>query len=143
MSIVKRAIASILTATLFTAMVLTTAAAASDAYDVSLEETVTSLVTVQERLDAIEAQKGESEAYLSELKSQLSDLTEELNILQKQYSDKRAELDLVSAQLVDAEEKASVQRENMALRIQYIYENSLDDTLRGTCSGDGRRKCDH
>ena len=98
----------------------------------SVEEagnTITSLVTVQERLDAIEAQKGESEAYLAELDSQLNDLTEQLTDLQEQYSAKRTELDTVSAQLADAEQDEERQRGNMALRIQYMYENSTGNGL--------------
>ena len=74
-------------------------------------------------------EKGEAEAYLTELDSQLADLSGQLNSLQTQYSEKRAELDLVSQQLTDAEKKASEQQENMALRIQYMYENSMGNGL--------------
>lgn len=93
------------------------------------EDAVTSLLTVQERLDAIEEQKGESEAYLAELSGQLTDLADELNTLQTQYSEKRQELDLLSEQLRDAENTAENQRQNMALRIQYMYENSTGNGL--------------
>lgn len=92
-------------------------------------DAVTSLITVQERLQAIEEQKGESEAYLEELNGQLTDLTGELNVLQEQYSEKRMELDLLTEQLKDAESTAENQRQNMALRIQYMYENSTGNGL--------------
>ena len=128
MRIGKRVLTSVLTAALFTT-VAWPASAAQDDFSAAPADAVTSLLTVQERLDAIEARKGESEAYLSELDAQLTDLTEQLNTLQDQYSEKRAELDLISQQLTDAEKAAASQRENMALRIQYMYENSTGNGL--------------
>ena len=128
MSIGKRVLTSILTAALFTT-VAWPAFAAQDDFSAAPADTMTSLLTVQERLDAIESRKGQSEAYLSELDAQLTDLTKQLNTLQDQYSEKRAELDLISQQLTDAEKTAATQRENMALRIQYMYENSTGNGL--------------
>ena len=104
-------------------------AAASEETPAAQGDAVTSLLTVQERLDAIEKQKGESEAYLTELNGQLTDLTDELTELQEQYSQKRIQLDLLTQQLRDAEDTAENQRENMALRIQYMYENSTGNGL--------------
>lgn len=124
MSIGKRVAISILTAALISIIAWPNVISAQDISSAAPNDTITSLLTVQERLDAIEARKGESEAFLSELDAQLTDLTRQLNTLQDQYSEKRAELDLVSQQLTDAEKVASAQRENMALRIQYMYENS-------------------
>lgn len=125
----SRVAAFVLAAVLIAAGALPVFAAPQDDFDTPQEDAVTSLLTVQERLDAIESRKGESQAYLSELNLQLIDLTKQLNTLQKQYSEKRAELDLVSQQLTDAENLAAEQRENMALRIQYMYENSLGNGL--------------
>ena len=129
MRIGKRVATSILTAVLFTTAVWPTCTAAQDDISAAQPDAVTSLVTIQERLEAIEARKGQSEAYLSELDAQLTELAKQLDTLQDQYSEKRAELDLVSQQLTDAEKEASVQRENMALRIQYMYENSTGNGL--------------
>ena len=121
----KRTLITVLTAVLFTtAAIGVSAAPQSDAADVS-EDVYSSFLTVQERLDAIEAQRGQSEAYLSELNSQLNGLTKDLNILQGKYSEKRTELDTLSHQLMEAEQTAEIQRRNMAVRIQYIYENSI------------------
>ncbi len=131
MKIMKKTAVSVLIAGILSLLVFPSFAVAEEAGG-SVEEagnTITSLVTVQERLDAIEAQKGESEAYLAELDSQLNDLTEQLTDLQEQYSAKRTELDTVSAQLADAEQDEERQRENMALRIQYMYENSTGNGL--------------
>ncbi len=93
------------------------------------EATVSSLLTVQERIEAIESQKGESEAYLHELDSQLDELTGQLTELQEQYSEKRAELDIINQDLREAEADEAAQRRDMALRIQYMYENSVDAGL--------------
>lgn len=125
----NRAAVFVLTAVLIAVGVLPVFAAPQDDCGVPQTDTITSLLTVQERLEAIEARKGQSEAYLSELNSQLNDLTKQLNTLQDQYSEKRAELDLVSQQLTDAEKAADEQHRNMALRIQYIYENSTGNGL--------------
>ena len=128
MRIGKRVAISILIAVLFTVVVWPSLVLAKD--DIAAQpDPVSSLVTIQERLEAIESRKGQSEAYLSELDAQLTDLAEQLNTLQGQYSEKRAELDLVSQQLTDAENEASLQRQNMALRIQYMYENSTGNGL--------------
>ena len=119
-----------ITAVLFFASFSISAFAAPQDDSGSLQtDAVSSLLSVQERLSAIEARKGESEAYLSELDSQLADLSGQLDTLQNQYSEKRAELDLVSQQLTDAEKTAAVQRRDMALRIQYMYENSTGNGL--------------
>ena len=139
MSMGKRALTCIASAVLLSTVTLTAYAAPQDSTDDSSgTEMVNSLLTVQERLDAIEARKGESEAYLSELDMQLTDLSGQLNSLQEQYTAKRTELDLVSQQLTDAEKAASEQRRNMALRIQYMYENSTGNGLLNTVfSADG------
>ena len=121
----RKAMTSILAAVLLAALSIPVSGAPQNTGSSAESDVITSLMTVQDRLNAIEAKKGESEAYLSELKAQLTELSGQLNTLQDQYSEKRAELDLVSQQLTDAEKTASDQRRNMALRIQYMYENSM------------------
>ena len=132
MSFGKRMAASILAAVLCVAaasQVITASPEENDSSQPVQNDAYASLMTVQERLEAIESQKGESEAYLSELDSQLSDLSQQLTELQERYSAKRTELDLINVQLTEAEKAASSQRENMALRIQYMYENSTGNGL--------------
>lgn len=93
------------------------------------EETVSSLYTIQERIQAVKEKKGETEAYLRELETQLTELTNELEQLQQAYREKRAELDIITEELMAAEADEAVQHKNMALRIQYMYENSMDNGL--------------
>ena len=85
------------------------------------------LQETQDRIDTLESKKGEAESYLKELNDQLTELNAELDDLQQQYSDKQIELDTVSQELSDAQSDEELQRENMKLRIQYMYENSMDN----------------
>nr|WP_027870377.1 hypothetical protein [[Eubacterium] cellulosolvens] len=87
-------------------------------------EAESELQDMQSKIEALESKKGEAEAYLRELNDQLSELTEQLDDLQQQYSEKQQELDVISLELTEAQEDEEVQRKNMALRIQYMYENS-------------------
>lgn len=129
MSMRRKAVLSVLVTALVIPFGGAAFVAAGEENPVVQGDAVNSLLTVQERLTAIEEQKGESEAYLTELSGQLTSLSDELTALQEQYSQKRMELDLLSQQLRDAEETAETQRENMALRIQYMYENSTGNGL--------------
>ena len=92
-------------------------------------QTMSSLVSVQERIGAIEAKKGQTEAYLEEVNSQISALNEELEAAQRAFSDKQKELDKVNGELVRARKDEEVQHENMAIRIQYMYENSQNSGI--------------
>ena len=129
MSIRRKAVLSVLVTALVIPFGGTCFTAAQEEAAAAQGDPVSSLLTVQERLDAIEERKGESEAYLVELNGQLTDLSRELTALQEQYSEKRLELDLLTQQLRDAEDTAENQKENMALRIQYMYENSTGNGL--------------
>jgi len=104
------------------------AATADELNDAQEEKaaTETQLQTAQDRIAALEAQKGESEAYLTELNSQLTDLTSEIDALQAQYVDKQHELDTTAQELADANVLEVQQRSDMAVRIQYMYENSTN-----------------
>ena len=90
------------------------------------EETLSSLISVQERIDAIEAKKGQSEAYLLELNKQISELNAELETIQAAFGEKQHELDITNLELAQALKDQERQRENMAIRIRYMYENSMD-----------------
>ncbi len=82
------------------------------------------LVSTQERLDALEAQKGNSENYLVTLSNQLDELKTSLTELESLYDEKEAEIAQVSTELEAAKEDESEQYEAMKLRIQYLYEES-------------------
>ena len=90
------------------------------------DETAKELNTVQDRIAVLETKKGEALAYLSELNAQLNDLNEELADLQYQYKEKQLQLDVVNQELGDASLEEERQREDMGVRIQYMYENASD-----------------
>ena len=87
-------------------------------------EAESELQDMQSKIEALESKKGEAEAYLRELNDQLTELTEQLDDLQKKYSEKQQELDVINLELTEAQDDEALQRKNMALRIQYMYENS-------------------
>ncbi len=91
------------------------------------EESQSELNSVQSRLEELESKKGESEEYLKEVNEQLTELQDQLAELQDQYRDKQTQLDTISQELEDAKADEEVQRENMAIRIQYVYENSSEN----------------
>lgn len=82
------------------------------------------LQTTQDRIAALEAKKGQTEAYLTELNTQLRDLQSQLQTLQQQYAEKQKELDSVSEDLAAAKQKEEDQLHDMSLRIQVLYEQS-------------------
>ena len=90
------------------------------------EATVASILSIQDRIESIEAKKGKTEEYLEELTTQVTELTSELEGIQEQCKAKLQELDSASMALANAELDESEQRKNMKLRIQYMYENSQD-----------------
>ena len=81
------------------------------------------LTSANERIAALEAQRGNSEAYLNELNNQLSELTDNLSYLEEQHAIKTGELQAVEAELEDAKATADRQYEDMKLRIRYFYES--------------------
>ncbi len=91
------------------------------------ENTQQDLIDVQERLAALEEQKGNTENYLSELSAQLSDLSLGLDELQKNYEGKLQEIEIIQQELAVSRENEQTQYENMKLRIQYIYEESVNN----------------
>jgi peptidoglycan hydrolase CwlO-like protein/3D (Asp-Asp-Asp) domain-containing protein len=95
-----------------------------DAAQQEKQQSETELQTTQERIAALESSKGESEAYLSELNQQLSDLAENLAQLQNDYEEKQTELERVQNELEEAKAQEEQQYEDMKLRIRYMYEHS-------------------
>ena len=91
------------------------------------ENTQQDLMDVQERLAALEQQKGNTESYLSELSAQLSDLSLGLDSLQKSYEGKLQEIEVIQQELAVSRENEQAQYENMKLRIQYIYEEGVNN----------------
>ena len=82
------------------------------------------LKSTQERLDALEAQRGNSENYLAILSTQLDELKTGLTELESMYNETEAEIEQVSAELEASKEDESEQYEAMKIRIQYLYEES-------------------
>lgn len=89
-------------------------------------QTQTQLVSVQDRINALEAQKGNTEAYLAELNSQLTDISGQMTQLQTQYDQKLLEISQIEQELDTARESEKTQYEDMKLRIKYMYEESTN-----------------
>lgn len=100
-------------------------------------QTEVRLQNTEDMIAALESQKGESEAYLSELNQQLTALMSNLETLEWQYNAKQAELNQIQSELTQARATAQEQYEDMKLRIQYLYENSVGvSSLTTLFSGD-------
>lgn len=89
-------------------------------------ETKSNLVSAEERIAALETQKGDTQAYLTELSNQLTELSQEREALEQQYEEKQAELLNAQEELEQAKEEEESQYQDMKLRIQYIYEESVN-----------------
>ncbi len=92
-------------------------------------QTQSQLASVQDRIAEIESKKGKAESYLTEVNTQITELMGQLDELHGKYAVKQNELDLVTRDLKSAQREEQNQREDMALRIQYMYENSLNAGL--------------
>lgn len=97
-----------------------------DAAKSRMQDTQSELEETQSRISDLESQKDDAETYLTELNAQLTSLTEELDALEIEYADKQYELSLLVIELQEANEDEETQRDAMALRIQYMYENSTN-----------------
>ena len=82
------------------------------------------MVSAQERLAALEAKKGDTEAYLTELVSQMDSLAAEFEDLQNQYDAKALELAALQDDYEAALQQEKEQYDDMKLRIQYLYESN-------------------
>lgn len=97
-----------------------------DSVNENKAQTQTQLVSVQDRINALEAQKGNTEAYLAELNSQLTDISGQMTQLQTQYDQKLSEIAQIEQELEAAKESEKTQYEDMKLRIKYMYEESTN-----------------
>lgn len=93
------------------------------------QQAESSLSGTKERISRLEAKKGQSESYLTELNSQLEELKDSLAQLQTDYDAKQVELETVRQELEEAQQRETKQYEDMKLRIQYMYERSEDNYL--------------
>ena len=90
----------------------------------------------QNELDNLEDQMDDLEDMFSELEDQMSDKAKELSdlltdqeILEKDIKATQKAIDQAEKDLVVAKEKEAAEYEAMKLRIQYMYENSTQDSL--------------
>jgi murein DD-endopeptidase MepM/ murein hydrolase activator NlpD len=74
-------------------------------------------------LESLNALKGDSEAYIQALDSQLGKIAMNIYDLQQQAVAKQVEIDEKSAAIAAKEIEIDGQYSDMALRIQYMYEN--------------------
>lgn len=100
------------------------------------QQAESSLESTQERIDELEAQKGKSEAYLTELSRQLTDLSGSMQELQQEYTDKQTELTQVQQELEEAKAREEKQYEAMKVRIKFMYEHSQTGALEMLFSAD-------
>ena len=91
------------------------------------EQNQSSLQETQQKIKELESKKGESESYLQELNSQLEELKNSLEKLQRDYDAKQEELIGLQEELEEAKADEEAQYEAMKIRIQYMYENSVND----------------
>ena len=91
------------------------------------EQNQSSLQETQQKIRELESKKGESESYLQELNSQLEELKNSLEKLQRDYDAKQEELIGLQEELEEAKADEAAQYEAMKIRIQYMYENSVND----------------
>lgn len=119
--------------------VILTAASVLPCYGATTQEKITNaqneqaqtqseLESVQEQIDELNSKKGQSQAYLTDLNQQLEDLTKEMEQLQEQYNAKQQELEQVQQELEQAKEQQAEQYDAMKERIQYMYENSSNNS---------------
>lgn len=94
------------------------------------------LVETQNRLESLENQRGDLESYLSELSQQYESLSASLQDLTGKAKQKQKELKLVKKELKNAKDKEKEQYESMKIRISYMYENSRGSLLTTLLSAD-------
>lgn len=100
------------------------------------QEMESSISEAQDKIDALESKKGQSESYLEDLNGQLEELKNSLQKLQDEYDDKQAELGQVQKELEEAKASEAQQYNDMKIRIQYMYENSSTSYVEMFLSAD-------
>lgn len=84
---------------------------------------------VNSEIDDIKDSQAELNDQISATKKKLNKLLAQQEELSKEIDDTQAAIDTTQAELEAAEEAAVIQYEAMKLRIQYMYENSAEDSL--------------
>ncbi len=87
------------------------------------EEMEAQLKDTEKFLDSLKSLKTDSEAYIAAIDQQLNRLATNIYDLQQQAMAKQAEIDTKNTEISAKEEEISNQYDDMALRIQYMYEN--------------------
>lgn len=95
------------------------------------------LAEAQQRLEDLENQRGDLETYLSQLSQQYEEIRASLQDLTDKAKQKQEELRLVKKELKKAKKREEQQYESMKIRISYMYENSRGSLLTTLLSADG------
>lgn len=93
------------------------------------EEAEENLKGVQDEMDDIEDKQDEVEDELRDVRKQLSGLMDKQKVLKSEIADTQATIEQTQADLETARANAETQYEAMKLRIQFMYENSSNDSL--------------
>ncbi len=79
--------------------------------------------------EELQSQKKQTQQEVQSLQTQLSDLMTDMNVLQTQLVENGEQIIQVQAQLEESEKKQEKQREDMMLRIKYMYEEGAGANL--------------
>jgi len=101
---------------------------ASSAQD-KKDEAEDDLKDVNDKLDDLEDEQNKTEAELSEKAQILSDLMADQQILENDMAMTQAAINQAEIDLAKAKKKEQEEYEAMKLRIQYMYENSAQDSI--------------
>ena len=94
-----------------------------------LNQTQQELNSVQQQLNELEEEQEAVEAELSEKAEELSSLLADKEILENELAYVEASIEQTKIDLEDAKEREAASYEAMKLRIQYMYENSTQNTF--------------
>lgn len=92
-------------------------------------QTQQELDEVKNRLEELEEEQEEVEAELDAKTEELSALLADKEILENELTMIQASINQAKIDLEDAKEKEAEEYESMKLRIQYMYENSTQDSM--------------
>lgn len=84
---------------------------------------------VNNQIDNIKDSQQEVQSEINATRKKLNSLLAKQEELEKEINDTQAAIDTTQAELEAAQEDERVQYEAMKLRIQYMYENSAEDSL--------------
>ena len=87
------------------------------------------LDNLEDEMDDLEDQFSELESQMSDKAKELSDLMADQEILEQDIKNTQAAIDQAEKDLEVAKEKEAAEYEAMKLRIQYMYENSTQDSV--------------